>query len=145
MEGNPERIRKPFLSSALGQSLPSAIVITLDVVLMMVVQTLGLMNHTDAHAVTYYLLIAISSLTLIKSCYPFNALRTIVMTTAITGIFTTTYIFSNMVEVAHLNSQSGIVFLIVFAFSTVLWIFLNKHIEKFEHYIEKIPLFSNKN
>lgn len=145
MEGNPERIRKPFLSSALGQSLPSAIVITLDVVLMMVVQTLGLMNHTDAHAVTYYLLIAISSLALIKSCYPFNALRTIVMTTAITGIFTTTYIFSNMVEVAHLNSQSGIVFLIVFAFSTVLWIFLNKHIEKFEHYIEKIPLFSSKN
>lgn len=125
-ESDKRKVTTKFLPTALRRALPNAILVILNVVTVHIIsQKIGL-NAVDTTTLMYYMLIAVSSMAVIKTCLPFNPMRVFLAVTTTVGTFVAAMLFKSLLEISWLTSTTLPIFVVLVLISIVLKLVLDK-------------------
>ena len=65
----------------------------------------------------YYMLIAVSSMAVVKACLPFNPLRVFLAVTTVVGTYVAAMLFKGILEISYLTSATLPVFFVLVVLS----------------------------
>lgn len=102
-EEDPRKVSGSFLKTALAKASPSALLIIINILCVLLLQNIFSLSTTDSRSLMYYLLVGISCLAVVKSCLPLNKLRLFLASTTIVGSFTAIFLFSHILTINHLS------------------------------------------
>ena len=103
-ESDTRKIRGRFLKTALSNALPFALTVTAMVV---VTSIIAPFTVEQRQTVMYFLLIVISMAAVVKSCIPFNGLRTFICITMVIGTFGGLAILPSLFEISAITAGMG--------------------------------------
>ena len=120
LESDTSRIRGRFLSTALKDTAPFGVAVTIMIAL---TNLLAPFSEPERRTVMYLLLILISMCAVVKSCIPFDLLRAFLCVTMFLGTFGALALLPSLFEVVGVSAAMGGYILIGIALS-VFFIFL---------------------
>ena len=103
-ESDTRKIRGRFLKTALSNALPFALTVTAMVA---VTSIIAPFTVEQRQTVMYFLLIFISMAAVVKSCIPFNGLRTFICITMVIGTFGGLAILPSLFEISAITAGMG--------------------------------------
>ena len=103
-ESDTRKIRGRFLKTALSNALPFALTVTAMVA---VTSIIAPFTVEQRQTVMYFLLIFISMAAVVKSCIPFNGLRTFICITMVIGTFGGLAILPSLFEISAITVGMG--------------------------------------
>lgn len=103
-ESDTRKIRGRFLKTALSNALPFALTVTAMVA---VTSIIAPFTVEQQQTVMYFLLIFISMAAVVKSCIPFNGLRTFICITMVIGTFGGLAILPSLFEISAITAGMG--------------------------------------
>jgi cation-transporting ATPase E len=133
-ENDKRKVTTKFLPTALRRALPNAILVILNVVFIYIYATMNNWSQIDMTTLMYYMLIAVSSMAVIKACLPFNLLRAFLAVTTTIGTYVAAMLFKGLLEISMLTKETLPVFAILVVISIILKIVLDKVIVKEKTY-----------
>ena len=129
-ENDRRKITSKFLPTALRRALPNALLVVLNVVFIHFYGSAHNWNGTDTVTLMYYMLIAISSMAVIKACLPFNPLRLFLAITTTLGTYVAAMLFKGLLKISMLNGETLPIFIILVVISIIGKIVLDHLIVK---------------
>ena len=129
-ENDRRKITSKFLPTALRRALPNALLVVLNVVFIHFYGSVHNWNGTDTVTLMYYMLIAISSMAVIKACLPFNPLRLFLAVTTTLGTYVAAMLFKGLLKISMLNGETLPIFIILVVISIIGKIVLDHLIVK---------------
>lgn len=129
-ENDKRKVTAKFLPTALRRALPNAILVVLNVVFIYLFGTMNNWSTIDMTTLMYYMLIAVSSMAVIKACLPFNLLRAFLAVTTTVGTYVAAMLFKNLLEISMLTKETLPVFAVLVLISIVLKLVLDRVIVK---------------
>ncbi|MCM2137722.1 cation-translocating P-type ATPase [Vagococcus fluvialis] len=133
-ENDKRKVTIKFLPTALRRALPNAILVILNIVFIYIYATMNNWSQIDMTTLMYYMLIAVSSMAVIKACLPFNLLRAFLAVTTTIGTYVAAMLFKGLLEISILTKETLPVFAILVVISIILKIVLDKAIVKEKTY-----------
>lgn len=118
-ENDRRKITSKFLPTALRRALPNAILVVLNIVFIYIYGTNQNWDTIDMTTLMYYMLIAVSSMAVIKACLPFNLLRAFLAITTTIGTYVAAILFKGLLEIDMLTSQTLPIFMILVVISII--------------------------
>ena len=125
-ENDRRKVTTKFLPTALRRALPNAILVVLNVCFIYAYGTLNNWQTVDITTLMYYMLIAVSSMAVIKACLPFNALRLFLAITTTIGTYVAAMLFKGLLEISMLTKESLPLFAILVVISIIGKLILDK-------------------
>lgn len=108
-EEDKRQVHGKFLKTVLLNALPNALLIVANILVVRFLSKAQGWNATDTTTLTYYLLIGISCLAVIRACMPFNPLRIFLAVTTTVGTYVAAMLFHHILEIGTLwNAQAPI-------------------------------------
>ncbi|OTN77593.1 hypothetical protein A5886_002693 [Enterococcus sp. 8G7_MSG3316] len=124
-EENKQRIQGRYLSTALLQALPNALLVLVNYFAVRFLQADYGWNTIDTTTLLYYLLIGISCLAVIRACLPLNPLRVFLAVTTTAGIYVAAMLFHQLLEVSFLTTITRPYFIGLMSINIVLYVGLS--------------------
>jgi len=116
LEANTKQPRGSFLKTALSNAAPFSVAITLGILFF---NYATFFTALEKHTLMYLLLIAVSVLSVIKSCLPLNKLRTFICVTMTLGIISVLLILPGIFSITAATVLMQIYFLTTLAVITI--------------------------
>ena len=101
-EPDNRKITKSFLNTVIKFASPFSILILISFLVVTHLTNIGIVPEAYSQTIIYYITAFISILALIKSCRPFNKLRTFICLTAGIGFYVAAYLFSWLLHLEKL-------------------------------------------
>lgn len=124
-EENKQRIQGGYLSTALLQALPNALLVLVNYFAVRFLQADYGWNTIDTTTLLYYLLIGSSCLAVIRACLPLNPLRVFLAVTTTAGIYIAAMLFHQLLEVSFLTTITRPYFIGLMSINIVLYVGLS--------------------
>ena len=124
-EPNGKQIKEKFLKSVLKNSLPYAIVIIINIIILYLIAPALNIKLYEMTTIMYYMIGLTSILAVIRVCRPFNKLRLFLCTTTAIGFFVAAILFRSILHLSNLGTQEIIVFLVMAILSIVVILIKN--------------------
>lgn len=129
-EKNNKKVTESFLRTVLRRSLPNAIVIMINILLVNYFAPHFAFSHQQSVTVMFVLIGVVSVLAVYRACLPFNMLRVMLLLTSATGLFGGMFIFGELLQLAAIIKDMAVLILVLavvsFAMERILAMFLNK-------------------
>lgn len=119
-EKNQQKIKGTFLHSVFRRSIPNAVTIVANILLVYFISNKIAMVRDDYITVMYALIGFISIMAVVKISFPFNKFRFLLCSTMTIGFFGSMYIFHNFIHLNVLHSETIMFFAVMAFFSIVL-------------------------
>lgn len=100
VEADTSRIKGRFLPTALKNAAPFGITAVIMIAITTCIQPFTVEQGRTA---TYLILILISMVAVIKSCYPFNKLRIFILITMVVGTFFALFLFPSLLQITAVS------------------------------------------
>ncbi|OCN06345.1 ATPase [Erysipelotrichaceae bacterium MTC7] len=120
-EENNQQVTGTYLRTSLLQALPNAILIILNIVIVMCVKDVYHFSDSQANAIMYLLVGAISILGVLKACLPFNKLRLFLFWFVAIGFYVAVLLFHSLLKVPPFNHDMIILTLSLAVGSGILY------------------------
>lgn len=104
-ESDTRRLSGSFLKTALSKALPFGLAVTAVIALFSLLEPFGI---SENQTLMYLSLILISITAVIKSCIPFNLLRSFICVTMTGGIFSALLILPGLFKMSRITPEMGI-------------------------------------
>ena len=125
-ENDKRKVTTKFLPTALRRALPNALLVVLNVCFIYGYGFFNNWSQTDTTTLMYYMLIAVSSMAVIKACLPFNPLRAFLAITTTIGTYVAAMLFHGLLEISLLTKELLPIFVILVLVTLVLKLILDK-------------------
>lgn len=101
-ENDRRPIKTKFLPTALSRALPNALLVIFNVVMVYGLSQYYRWDFITTNTLMFYMLIAVSSMAVIKACLPFNALRLFLALSTTIGTYIAAMLFKNILQLTFL-------------------------------------------
>lgn len=125
-ESDKRKITTKFLPTALRRALPNALLVVINILVIYFISPKLGITGVDQTTLMYYMLIAVSSMAVIKACLPFNPLRLFLAVTTTVGTFVAAMLFKSLLEITWLNQTTLPVFVVLVICSIIGKLILDK-------------------
>lgn len=129
-ENDKRKVTTKFLPTALRRALPNSILVILNVLFIYFYGNANNWAQIDITTLMYYMLIAVSSMAVIKACMPFNLLRVFLAVTTTIGTYVAAMLFKGLLEISMLTSESLPIFAVLVVITFIGKLILDKLIVK---------------
>ncbi len=129
-ENDKRKVTTKFLPTALRRALPNSILVILNVLFIYFYGNANNWAQIDITTLMYYMLIAVSSMAVIKACMPFNLLRVFLAVTTTIGTYVAAMLFKGLLEISILTSESLPIFAVLVVITFIGKLILDKLIVK---------------
>lgn len=125
-ESDKRKITTKFLPTALRRALPNALLVVINILVIYFISPKFGISGVDQTTLMYYMLIAVSSMAVIKACLPFNPLRLFLAVTTTVGTFVAAMLFKSLLEITWLNATTLPIFIVLVICSILGKLILDK-------------------
>ena len=112
-EEDKRKVTKDFLPTVLKRALPYSLLVIGNIIVIHFYSQAHQLTEIQSTTLMYYLLIAVSSLAVIKACFPFNPLRIFLAVTTTIGTYIAAILFHHLLEISRLDAQTFPIFIIM--------------------------------
>lgn len=116
-ENDRRKVDTRFLPTALKNALPNALLVVMNVLVIYFLGQHYAWSTIDTTTLMYYMLIAVSSMAVVKACLPFNPLRVFLAVTTVVGTYVAAMLFKGILEISYLTSATLPVFFVLVVLS----------------------------
>ena len=128
-EKNKKQIKKAFLTTALTNAAPFAIVIMLNIIALTIIGNVIGIEHGVLTTMMYLLIGFVSILAVQEVCTPFTKIHTFLFVTTSVGFYVATLLFHKLLELSAIPSREVVITLILAVISYLL-IFIKRKVYK---------------
>lgn len=125
-ENSKEKVTTKFLPTALRRALPNALLVIFNIITIMIMGNLNGWAQIETTTLMYYMLIAVSSMAVVKACLPFNALRIFLAGTTVIGTYVAAMLFKGLLEIELLPMSLVPTFIILIVITFIGKIILDR-------------------